>query len=114
MLSVRNRARATIVSAAAVGLALGVGAAAYAATDSGVQTKHCSSGYWGYLTVRQVGASATFAPGDWSSYRQYNPDVATAHFVYDTASYSGGGQWRVTSDAGDSYSSATTSCKNFG
>jgi len=106
--------RVAVVGVARVALATGVGIAAFAATDSGVQTKSCATGKWGQLAVLQMGASATFAPGDWSTHRQYNPDLPAAHWVYDSATFAGGGQWRVTSDTGDSYSSATASCVNFG
>ncbi len=100
---------ACLVAVSAVG---GAAAAANAATDSGIHSKGCA-GQWGKLTVYQEGSGNSFAPGDYSSSAQWNPDSASYRYIYDLQNNgSGGGSYRNVTNG--NYTSLTASCSAAG
>lgn len=85
---------------------------AFAIRDSGVGNRGCPGGF-GRLTVTMKGSGNTWAPGDWTEFPEWQPDVRYFRVVTDIQSGgSGGGNFRVY--ANDTYKALSTSCTKVG
>lgn len=108
-----SRLRQTIAAGScALLLTMAVGAAPAAAyRDSGTRNYSCA-GTFGQLSFYQLGSGNSFAPGDYSTYPQWNPESSIYRWLFDSAVFTGGGQWRLATNG--NYTSVTPSCSSAG